>query len=517
MNFRKLIICAAALLALALIFTSCAELPQNFADKNNGGTGGGSNDEINIIATTFPQYDWLRRIIGNNNENIKLTLLTKSGVDMHSFQPTVDDIAAISVSDMFVYVGGASDAWVEKALENAANKDIVSISMVEVLGDAVKEEEIIEGMEHDHSHGHGEIHPEDVQDRPLSDWQGEWQSVEIALESGFMDEYIAHQSGSGQDITAAKEGYAQRWKSDYAYLSIDGGSVSFGGVPLPYSYIGYLIVQGDHGSSVWYGFEAQGGGAPKYIAFSDHEIESPHDHDGDHDHDHAPHFHLRYGDESFEALTRIENWSPTFFEKEAFGEDMASAMEDHGHSHDHDHELDEHVWLSLKNAQTICNYMAEALAGLDADNSDVYLKNSADYIAELAALDDEYQNAVSSASVKTLLFGDRFPFRYLMDDYGIDYFAAFPGCSAETEASFDTIAFLAGKTDELNLNCVLAIDGSDQSIARTIVQSSSAKDQSILVMDSMQSMSASTIDSGATYLSIMQGNLEVLKQALSSE
>ncbi len=509
MNYRKIVSRTAALLALALLLTSCAGLPQGL-----GSNGQNENDgKINIIATTFPQYDWLRRIIGENNAGVNLILLTKGGADIHSFQPTVDDIATISTSDMFVYIGGVSDSWVEKALENAANREIVAINMMEVLGDAVKEEEIIEGMEHDHSHGHGEIHPDDIKDRPLSDWQGEWQSIETALEGGFLDEYIASQGGSGNGITLAKEKYAQLWKSDYGHISIDGVSFSFGGASSSYSYVGSIIVEGDNGASVWYGFEAQDAGVPKYIALSDHETESSHDHD----HGHASHFHLRYGDESFEALTSLENWSPTFFKSEVSGQEIAEAIKSHSQRHDHENELDEHVWLSLKNARILLDHIANALALLDSANAKTYLKNAADYAAELDALDEEYQLAASRAQVKTLLFGDRFPFRYLMDDYGIDYFAAFPGCSAETEASFETIAFLAGKTDELNLSCVLAIDGSDQSIAKTIVQSSSSKDRSVLVMDSMQSVSDAAIASGTTYLSIMQGNLETLKQALGVE
>lgn len=129
-------------------------------------------------------------------------------------------------------------------------------------------------------------------------------------------------------------------------------------------------------------------------------------------------------------------------------------------------------------------------------------------------LDDSYEEVIANSSKNTLLFGDRFPFRYLVDDYDIEYFAAFAGCSAETEASFDTITFLAEKVDELELNVVLAIDGSDQSIANTIVENTTDKDQEILVLNSMQSVSSSDIADGVTYISIMEDNLLILEEAL---
>ena len=114
-----------------------------------------------------------------------------------------------------------------------------------------------------------------------------------------------------------------------------------------------------------------------------------------------------------------------------------------------------------------------------------------------------------------MLFGDRFPFRYLVDDYGLSYYAAFAGCSAETEASFETISFLAGKVDELRLPCVLTIDGAQHKIAETIVQNTAEKNQSILTLDSMQSTTSTDVANGTTYLSVMESNLDVLKQALN--
>jgi len=130
-------------------------------------------------------------------------------------------------------------------------------------------------------------------------------------------------------------------------------------------------------------------------------------------------------------------------------------------------------------------------------------------------LDESYQQAVDSSKQAAVLFGDRFPFRYLADDYGLTYYAAFVGCSAETEASFGTIAFLSKKVDELGLGTVLTIEGTKHKIAETIVQNTKAKDQAIQTMDSMQSTTSKDAESGTTYFSIMQKNLEVLKDALN--
>ena len=144
---------------------------------------------------------------------------------------------------------------------------------------------------------------------------------------------------------------------------------------------------------------------------------------------------------------------------------------------------------------------------------EVYTANANAYIAKLNALDQKYQSTVDAAPVKTLLFGDRFPFRYMVDDYSISYYAAFVGCSAETEASFETIAFLANKVSELGLNHVMTLEGSDGKIAQTII-STAGSNADILSMDSMQSCTMKDVKAGVTYLSIMEKNLEVLTQAL---
>ena len=170
--------------------------------------------------------------------------------------------------------------------------------------------------------------------------------------------------------------------------------------------------------------------------------------------------------------------------------------------------------MSLKHATLLCDAIADTLGTIDPEHRDAYAENAAAYIGELTDLDGQYQAAVDAASTHTLLFADRFPFRYLADDYGLTYYAAFSGCSAETEASFETVAFLAGKVDELSLPCVLTIEGATHQIAQTVVGNTSTKNQEILVLDSMQSVTAADVEEGVTYLGIMEQNLGTLKTAL---
>ena len=188
----------------------------------------------------------------------------------------------------------------------------------------------------------------------------------------------------------------------------------------------------------------------------------------------------------------------------------------HHHHHDDDEEVeyDEHVWLSLRNAKILSAEIAEALSEKDPANAASYKANFASYSAKLDALDKDYTSVVASASKKTILFGDRFPFRYLTDDYGLDYYAAFVGCSAETEASFETVVFLSKKVDELGLNSVLKIESGDGKIARTIVQNTKNKTAKVLTLDSIQSTTLKQANAGITYLKIMEENLKVLKEAL---
>ena len=185
------------------------------------------------------------------------------------------------------------------------------------------------------------------------------------------------------------------------------------------------------------------------------------------------------------------------------------------HDHEHETEMDEHVWLSLRNAQALCRVIAEQLCEIDPDNEALYQSNLNAYEEKLSALDQQYAEAVAASAFDTILFGDRFPFRYLADDYGLTYYAAFSGCSAESEASFQTIVFLAGKVDELGLPAVMTIENPKARIAETIVQTTKARNQKILAMDSMQSITSREVNQGVTYLAVMESNLEVLKQALN--
>ena len=295
--------------------------------------------KIKIVATIFPEYDWVKTVMGDKAEGADITLLLDNGVDLHSYQPTAEDILKISTCDMFIYVGGESDEWVEDALATAQNKDICVINLMEVLGENVKEEETVEGMQEEKEH--------------------------------------------------------------------------------------------------------------------DHE--------------------------------------------------------------DGDKEYDEHVWLSLKNAGTLVEAIADGLIKTDQSNAQTYKANADSYISELKQLDEEYAETVDKAPIKTVLFGDRFPFRYMADDYGIRYYAAFVGCSAETEASFETISFLARKADELDLQAVITIEGSDKKLAETIVKNTASGNMKILTMDSMQAATSKDAAEGITYISIMKKNLEVLGEALKCD
>ena len=203
---------------------------------------------------------------------------------------------------------------------------------------------------------------------------------------------------------------------------------------------------------------------------------------------------------------------------EVLGEAVVEEKELEGMEHSHEEEdkpqADEHVWLSLKNAQTVCGYIAEQLGNIDGDNAHLYTENAKKYNEKLDLLDAKYKEAVETARYDTLLFADRFPFRYLADDYGISCYAAFSGCSTETEAGVQTIAFLSAKLKELNLPAVLIIDGSDGSIASTVIKTAEGT-QKILILNSMQSVTQEDLDNGITYFSVMESNLEILKEALN--
>jgi zinc transport system substrate-binding protein len=187
--------------------------------------------------------------------------------------------------------------------------------------------------------------------------------------------------------------------------------------------------------------------------------------------------------------------------------------DDHSHIVGEFH-ADEHIWLSLRNAVSVCAAIADVLAKIDPENAQAYRANLEAYTAKLSALDLAYQRVVDAANTRTLVFADRFPFRYLVNDYGLTHYAAFQGCSAETEASFTVIRSLAMRVNQLGINFIMVTENSNQSIARTVIENTTARNQRILVLDSMKSITPAHVRNGATYLGIMESNLGVLKEAL---
>lgn len=328
----------------------------------------GNSNKISIVCTTFPQYDWVKNILGEEAERFNVTLLLDNGVDMHSYQPAVKDIATAGSSNLFIYVGGESDTWVEDALKEAKNKDLKAINLMETLGNSVKEEEVVEGMQEEReSLGH------------------------------------SHEKSS-------KEKQEQTQK------------------------------------------------------------------------------------ESHENSQEING------QKEAADEEP---------------EYDEHIWLSIRNAEIMVKNIEKAIEQLDSDNAKVYQTNAENYIKKLDTLDKQYANTIQNAKYKAILFGDRFSFRYMADDYDLKYYAAFAGCSAETMAGFETVTFLAKKADELRLPVILTIENSDGRIAEAVKSNTTKKNQKILAMNSLQSVTKEQIADGITYLQVMQENLSVLSEALN--
>lgn len=320
-KIAKAVFSAATVLFLLVAINSSLFAKTKKADKKS------KTAKVSIVTTIFPQYDWVRQLLGDKNQNTELTLLLGNGVDLHSYQPSIQDVAKISTADIFIFVGGESDGWVKDALKNAKNTEMIVLNLMEILGDKVKEEEIVEGME---------------------------------------------------------------------------------------------------------------------------------------------------GEEE---------------------------------------EDDEHVWLSLKNAKVICEKITEALCQKDSKNAATYQNNLSEYLAQLDELNWVYSSVINNASKDTLIFGDRFPFRYLVDDYNLNYYAAFVGCSAETEASFKTVIFLANKMDELDSNYIFKIESGDDKLAKTIIQNSGKKNAQVLILNSMQSVTSKQAED-TSYVKIMVENVQTLQKGL---
>ena len=515
---KKVLSALLAVLMLAGMLSGCANSSDvSTVSTTAAATAASSQTEapaqtkISIVTTIFPEYDWVREILGDKADSAEITMLLDNGVDLHSYQPTADDIIKISDCDLFVYVGGESDEWVDDALKNATNKNMKVIDLLDVLKDTIKTEEAKPGMQAEEGHNHGYSHfdDSDVQDRTLSDWDGDWQSVYPYLQDGVLDEVMERKAESGSKTAEEYRAYYETgYKTDVSQITIDAENNTMcfvkNGVAAKatYEYKGYQIYDYASGSrGVRYFFEATSGDAdaPKYVQFSDHGIGPGK----------AEHFHIYSGNDGFDALSQeMDNW-PTYYPAGMNGNEIKEDMLEH-----EEKEYDEHVWLSLKNAETLVSAISDALQELDPNNKDIYAANADAYVQKLAELDTEYQKAVSAGTYRTVLFGDRFPFRYLVDDYGLNYYAAFAGCSAESEASFETVSFLSKKVDDLKLPCVLTIEGAQHKIAETIVQNTAEKNQKILTMDSMQSTTSQDVANGTTYLSVMEKNLDVLKEAL---
>lgn len=330
--FDRKLLCNFAILCICFMMTGCGVMPLD-TGNDQGGT-----DRLQVICTTFPLYDWTREIAGGSDA-VEVSLLLDNGVDMHSYQPSAADIARISSCDMLVYAGGTSDAWLEDVIRNNTDGNVVLVNLMQVLGDTLREEEYVEGMQ---------------------------------------------------------------------------------------------------------GNEHASGG--------------------------------------------------------------------------HDEEYDEHVWLSIRNAVLSCEAIKNGLCSIDAGNGDLYEIHCREYTDRLNRLDAAYAGMVEEAGKDTLLFADRFPFLYLMKDYDIRYYAAFPGCSSETAASFETVAFLAARLREEEIGTVLTLEngegGFSGELAETIIRNAGVPAQ-VLSMNSMQSVTKAQIDSGITYYSVMEQNLEVLKKAMN--
>ena len=229
------------------------------------------------------------------------------------------------------------------------------------------------------------------------------------------------------------------------------------------------------------------------------------------------------GGESDQWLTKLEATNPNretlvllpLLGAQAHREEVVEGMEAHeeGEAED-DAEMDEHVWLSLRNASLFCQAITDALCRLNPGKADTYRANLDAYQQQLDALDNDYRSAMDASPNRTIVVCDRFPFRYLVEDYGLSYYAAFPGCSAETGASFETVVFLSDKVKELGLNALLVTESSDGRMAKTVAQNAGSPDMPVLTLNSMQSVSGESAKS-LDYLTVMSENLRVLKQALA--
>lgn len=201
--------------------------------------------------------------------------------------------------------------------------------------------------------------------------------------------------------------------------------------------------------------------------------------------------------------------------------EVSSSSHSHGED-EHDHEphhgvFDEHLWLSLENAKTALTYLSSAICAIDGENTELYKENTANYLTELEKVQGEYAAAVESVGEKDrfMLFADRFPFVYLLSEYGVEYSAPFDGCTTDVDAGFDTVLGLIKEADAHGVKYIAVTESSDKALAST-VSGSAKNDIEILVMNSLQSVTERQIDDGISYLGVMRENLKVLKKAIGA-
>jgi len=319
----------AKLVLLAILMTAILTGCQQNNTKSSVDTND-TDDAVSVVTTIFPQYDFVREIAG---DNVELMMLLSPGSESHSYEPTPQDIITIQSCDVFIYVGGESESWVDEILESMDTSNMKIIALMDLVN--VVEEEIVEGME--------------AEDEHESDEQ----------------------------------------------------------------------------------------------------------------------------------------------EEEA--------------------EYDEHVWTSPKNAKLIVQGISDALCEADRANAGLFKENTTAYLEKLDELDAALQEVVDHAARTTLVFGDRFPFRYLAVDYGLTYYAAFPGCSSDTEPSAATVAFLIDKVNQENIPVVFYIEFSNGKMADTISESTNAVK---LLLHSCHNVTAKELEGGVSYLDLMNQNVENLKEAL---
>ena len=221
------------IITLVLALAMAVSLLAGCGKKNNAETGESDSNKLSVVTTIFPEYDWVREILGDKAESTDLTMLLSNGVDLHSYQPTADDIVKISDCDLFIYVGGESDEWVKNVLKNAVNKKMKVINLLEMLGDSVKTEETVEGMQeaehaHDHSKEVSTFEDHEVQDRSLSDWAGSWQSAYPFALDGTLDDAFAAMAEEGEMTADEYKTYYQNgYKTDITNIDIEGDHIAF--------------------------------------------------------------------------------------------------------------------------------------------------------------------------------------------------------------------------------------------------------------------------------------------------